>query len=61
MSKGRLLREAIQNEKPLQMIGCSNAFVAMMAKRAGYQALYLSGAGVANLSYGLPDLGFNDA
>jgi methylisocitrate lyase len=44
-------------EKPLQIVGTPNALVAMMAERAGYRAIYLSGAGVANLSFGLPDLG----
>jgi methylisocitrate lyase len=44
-------------EKPLQIVGTPNALVAMMAERTGYRAIYLSGAGVANLSFGLPDLG----
>ena len=44
-------------EKPLQIVGTPNALVALMAERTGYRAIYLSGAGVANLSFGLPDLG----
>ena len=44
-------------ERPLQIVGAINAFCAMMAEQAGFAAVYLSGAGVANASYGLPDLG----
>lgn len=47
----------MKQEKPLQIVGCINVYVAMMAKEMGYRALYLSGAGVANMCYGLPDLG----
>lgn len=54
---GARFREALQVEKPLQIAGAINAFSAMMAERAGFRALYLSGAGVANASFGLPDLG----
>lgn len=54
---GARLRAAVQGEKPLQLPGVINAYVAMLAQRSGYRALYLSGAGVANSSYGLPDLG----
>jgi methylisocitrate lyase len=50
-------REALTEEKPLQIAGTPNALVALMAARIGYRAIYLSGAGVANLSFGLPDLG----
>ena len=49
--------EALKQERPLQVVGTINAYVAMMAERIGYCALYLSGAGVANSSYGLPDIG----
>lgn len=56
-SAGRRFRDALQREKPLQIIGTVNAYAAMMATEVGYQAIYLSGAGVANYSYGLPDLG----
>jgi methylisocitrate lyase len=55
-SAGERLRRALGEEKPLQIVGTPNAFVALMAERTGYRAIYLSGAGVANLSYGLPDL-----
>ena len=54
---GARLREAIASERPLQVAGAVNAYAAMLAARAGFRALYLSGAGVANHSLGLPDLG----
>ena len=54
---GQKFRAAISNNKPLQIVGTINAYTAMMAERTGHQALYLSGAGVANASFGLPDLG----
>ena len=57
LTAGGRLRLAIREEKPLQIIGTVNAYVAMMAKQTGYRAIYLSGAGVSNYSYGLPDLG----
>jgi methylisocitrate lyase len=47
----------LREESPLQVMGTVNAYAAMMAKQVGYRAIYLSGAGVANYSYGLPDLG----
>ena len=50
-------RDALEKSKPLQIIGTINALAAKMAKRIGFNAIYLSGAGVANASYGLPDLG----
>lgn len=56
-SPGQRLREALKFERPLQIAGAINAFSAMQACRVGFKALYLSGAGVANASYGLPDLG----
>lgn len=56
-SPGTRFREALRAEKPLQLPGVINAYVAMLAERSGYRALYLSGAGVANSSFGLPDLG----
>ena len=56
-SKSSLFRQALAAEKPLQIMGAVNAYCALMAKEAGFKALYLSGAGVANASYGLPDLG----
>jgi len=56
-SAGSRFRGALEAEKPLQIVGVANALVALMAERIGFRALYLSGAGVANLSYALPDLG----
>lgn len=50
-------REALASENPLQIAGTINAFAALLAEKEGFKALYLSGAGVANYSYGLPDLG----
>jgi methylisocitrate lyase len=54
---GRRFRAALAEEKPLQIVGVVNAYTALLAEKAGFRALYLSGAGVANASYGLPDLG----
>ncbi len=51
------LQQALAAERPLQIIGVLNAYSALLAQEAGYKALYLSGAGVANSSFGLPDLG----
>jgi methylisocitrate lyase len=56
-SAGTKLRQAIKDNQPLQLVGTINAYSAMMAERVGHKALYLSGAGVANASFGLPDLG----
>ena len=56
-SAGNKLRAAIAEEKPLQVVGTINAYTAIMAESVGFKAIYLSGAGVANASYGLPDLG----
>ncbi len=56
MSAGARFRAALAAEKPLQIAGTINAYSAMLAERAGFKAIYLSGAGVANASYGLPDL-----
>jgi methylisocitrate lyase len=57
LSPGKRFRQALALHKPLQIIGVINAYVALMAERVGFSALYLSGAGIANSSYGLPDLG----
>jgi methylisocitrate lyase len=57
ISPGKKFRIAIQNNQPLQIVGTVNAYCAIMAEQLGHQAIYLSGAGVANASYGLPDLG----
>jgi|SRR5579885_668653 methylisocitrate lyase len=54
------LRKALVQESPLQIVGTINAYTALLAKRAGFRAIYLSGAGVANASYGLPDLGITN-
>ncbi|MFP3978274.1 methylisocitrate lyase [Marinobacter sp. KMM 10035] len=57
LSPGARFRKALNENKPLQIVGTINAYAAMMAERVGHQAIYLSGGGVANASYGLPDLG----
>jgi methylisocitrate lyase len=56
MSAGARFRAALELEKPLQIAGTINAYTALLAERAGFKAIYLSGAGVANASFGLPDL-----
>ena len=56
-SAGARLRAALEAERPLQVAGAINAYSALLAQRCGFRALYLSGAGVANASFGLPDLG----
>ena len=53
-SAGARFRQAVQEEHPLQVIGAINANHALLAKRAGYRAIYLSGGGVAAGSLGLP-------
>ena len=60
MSAGQRFRDALTAEKPLQIVGTVCAYHAVMAKRAGYRAIYLSGAGVAAGSLGLPDLGISN-
>lgn len=57
MNAGQRFRQALANHSPLAIVGTINAYSAMMAERIGHQAIYLSGGGVANASYGLPDLG----
>src|SRR6202521_4113365 len=57
LSAGERLRAAVEAERPLQVIGTSNAYAELLEQRAGFRAIYLSGAGVANASFGLPDLG----
>lgn len=57
LSPGARFRKALKDNQPLQIVGTINAYSAMMAERVGHQAIYLSGGGVANASYGLPDLG----
>ena len=56
MSRGARFRAALAAEQPLQIVGTINAYTALLAERAGFRAIYLSGAGVANASFGLPDL-----
>ena len=56
MSAGRRFREGLEAERPLQIAGTINAYSALLAEKAGFRAIYLSGAGVANASFGLPDL-----
>lgn len=56
-SPGARLRAALRAERPLQIAGVIHAYAAILAEHAGFRALYLSGAGVANASYGVPDIG----
>ena len=57
ISAGARLRAAVEAERPLQIVGTINAYSALLAERSGFRAIYVSGAGVANASFGLPDLG----
>ena len=57
MTPGKKFRQALSLESPLQIVGTVNAYCALLAKDAGFRAIYLSGAGVANSSFGMPDLG----
>jgi methylisocitrate lyase len=57
LTPGALLRKALSEEQPLQLVGVVNAYAALLAGQSGFRAIYLSGAGVANASFGLPDLG----
>ncbi|MDD7599360.1 MAG: methylisocitrate lyase, partial [Campylobacter sp.] len=59
-SAGKKFREAVKNNNPLQILGVINAYSAIQAQKSGAKALYLSGAGVANASIGLPDLGMTN-
>ena len=56
-SAGWRLRHAVEQENPLQIVGTINAYCALLAEQSGFKAIYLSGGGVANASFGLPDLG----
>ncbi|ENV77368.1 methylisocitrate lyase [Acinetobacter ursingii] len=60
LSAGQKFREAVATEHPLQVVGAINANHALLAQRAGYKAIYLSGGGVAAGSLGLPDLGISN-
>jgi methylisocitrate lyase len=59
-SMGKIFKHCVKEHKPLQVLGTINAYSAMLAEKAGAKAIYLSGAGVANASYGLPDLGMTN-
>jgi methylisocitrate lyase len=59
LTPGEKFRQAVANNKPLQLVGTINALTAHMAKEAGHQAIYLAGSGVAANSLGLPDLGIS--
>jgi methylisocitrate lyase len=59
MSAGKKFRDALVQEKPLQVIGAINAYHALLATQTGFKALYLSGGGVAAGSLGIPDLGIS--
>src|SRR5690625_7645365 len=54
---GFLFRQLVADNPPLPVVGTINAYCALLAEKAGHKAIYLSGAGVANASFGLPDLG----
>ena len=60
VSAGQAFRKAVAEEKPLQVIGTICAYHALLAKRSGYKAIYLSGGGVAAGSLGMPDLGISN-
>lgn len=57
---GACFRQVLSEEKPLQIVGTINPYCALMAKAAGFRAIYLSGTAVASASYGLPDLGITN-
>ncbi len=59
ISAGQKFRDAVTQESPLQLVGTINANHALLAKQAGYKAIYLSGGGVAAGSLGMPDLGIS--
>ncbi len=59
-SAGAKFKAALAAEKPLQIVGTINAYSAILAEQSGFKAIYVSGAGVANASYGIPDLGITN-
>ncbi|MFT7674869.1 MAG: methylisocitrate lyase [Gammaproteobacteria bacterium] len=59
LTPGQKLREAVERNNPLQVVGAVNAYSAILAQKTGHQALYLSGGGVAASSLGIPDLGIS--
>src|SRR5258706_13278232 len=60
MTPGAKFRQALKEEKPLQVVGAINAYHAILAKASGYKAIYISGGGVAAGSLGVPDLGISN-
>jgi methylisocitrate lyase len=60
MTPGQKFRQALRDERPLQIVGAINAYHAILAKASGFRAIYLSGGGVAAGSLGLPDLGISN-
>lgn len=60
MTPGQAFRQALKDERPLQVVGAINAYHAILAKASGFRAIYLSGGGVAAGSLGLPDLGISN-
>src|SRR5947207_10464699 len=60
MTPGQKFRQALRDEKPLQIAGTINAYHATLAKASGFRAIYLSGGGVAASSLGMPDLGISN-
>jgi len=60
MTPGAKFSQALADERPLQVIGAIVAYHALIAKRTGYRAIYLSGGGVAAGSLGMPDLGISN-
>src|SRR3954469_10886610 len=60
MTPGSRFRQALKDEKPLQIVGAINAYHATLAKASGFKAIYLSGGGVAAGSLGMPDLGISN-
>src|SRR3981081_4525505 len=60
MTPGQKFRQALKEEKPLQIVGVINAYHAILAKASGFKAIYLSGGGVAAGSLGMPDLGISN-
>src|SRR5216684_4795015 len=60
MTPGAKFRQALREEKPLQVVGAINAYHAILAKASGFKAVYISGGGVAAGSLGVPDLGISN-
>src|SRR5258708_2019697 len=60
MTPGAKFRQALKDEKPLQVVGAVNAYHAILARASGFRAVYISGGGVAAGSLGVPDLGISN-